>query len=308
MNSIPKQHEDCGKKTFIIDAHKYTAPALAGGLYLIATPIGNLGDITLRGLEVLAAADIVACEDTRTSRILLERYGIRQKTLSYHEHNAVGAGADLLRRMQSGGAVALISDAGTPLLSDPGYPLVQEAIKADIDIIPVPGASALLAALTGSGLPAHNFFFGGFLPPKQTARRSVLQIWQNLPCSLVFYESPRRLKACLDDMKDIFGGNRPACVCRELTKKFETFSRAELQHLAEFYSKESPPKGEIVLIIGGAAQIQENMEQEEIDALLLYLAEDLPAAKAAAAAAKQTGSKKNALYTRLLELKQNIQK
>ncbi|KAA6205710.1 MAG: 16S rRNA (cytidine(1402)-2'-O)-methyltransferase [Candidatus Tokpelaia sp.] len=291
------------EKSFIIGGHHYSAPPLPAGLYLIATPIGNLADITLRGLEVLAAADIIACEDTRTSRILLARYGICRKTIPYHEHNAREAGAALLRALQGGQAVALISDAGTPLVSDPGYPLVQQALAANIAIIPVPGASALLAALIGCGLPVHNFFFGGFLPPKQAARRKTLQAWQSLPCTMVFYESPRRVGACLADMAAIFGGSRPACLCRELTKKFETFDRGHLQNLAETYNSDTPPKGEIVLAIGGAETAAEALLPAEIDALLLHLAQTLPPARAAAEAARQIGGKKPLLYARLLELK-----
>jgi len=290
-------------KSFIIGGHKYSAPLLPGGLYLVATPIGNLGDISLRGLEVLAAADILACEDTRTSHILLARYGIRQKTVPYHEHNAAAAGAALLHALQEGQAVALISDAGTPLLSDPGYPLVSQAAQAGRAVIPVPGASALLAALTACGLPAHNFFFGGFLPPKQAARRQVLQAWRALPCTMIFYESPRRVAACLSDMADIFGGSRPACLCRELTKKFETFDRADLGRLAEIYGGDKAPKGEIALVIGGAEAAAAALSPAETDALLLHLAQSLPPAKAAQEAARQTGGKKQALYARLLALK-----
>jgi len=297
MNAV--NHE----KSFIIGAHKYSAPPLPGGLYLVATPIGNLADITLRGLEVLAAADIIACEDTRTSRILLARYGIHQKTIPYHEHNAREAGAALLRLLQEGRAVALISDAGTPLISDPGYPLMRQTLAANIAIIPVPGASALLTALTSCGLPMHNFFFGGFLPPKQAARRKTLQVWHSLPCTMVFYESPRRLAACLADMATIFGADRPACLCRELTKKFETFDRGNLQNLAEAYDSDTPPKGEIVLTIGGFDQAEAQTEQQEIDALLLHLAQTLPPARAAQEAARQTGGKKPVLYARLLQLK-----
>lgn len=305
MNSAPEQHENRSEKSFYIGGHKYDAPKLAGGLYLVATPIGNLGDITLRALEVLAAADIVACEDTRTSRVLLARYGIKTKTTAYHAHNEAAAGGHLLRIMQAGGAAALISDAGTPLLSDPGYLLALDAAKAGIPVFPIPGASALLAALTGSGLPAHHFFFGGFLPPKAAARQKALQMWQNLPCTLIFYESPRRAAACLADMAAVFGGSRPACLCRELTKKFETFDRRNLAELAAAYA-EAPPRGEIVLLVGGAAApAEKRMEQGEIDALLLDLAASMPAAKAAQAAAQQTGGKKTALYARLLALKQN---
>jgi len=293
------------EKSFIIGAHKYSAPHLDSGLYLVSTPIGNLADISLRGLEVLAAADIVACEDTRTSRVLLGRYGIKQHCVPYHEHNSDTAGADLLRTLERGDTVAVISDAGTPLLSDPGWPLAQEAIKAGIAVFPVPGASALLSALVGCGLPAHNFFFGGFLPPKRAARRQILEQWRALPCTMIFYESPRRAGDCLTDMAEIFGSSRPACLCRELTKKFETFHRASLSELAAYYS-ENTPKGEIVLTIEGAAADEQPMAQEDIDALLLGLAESLPAAKAAHEAARQTGGKKQELYTRLLELKKNI--
>jgi len=291
------------EKSFIIGAHKYSAPPLAAGLYPVATPIGNLGDMTLRGLEVLAAADIVACEDTRTSRVLLDRYGIHAKTIAYHDHNAEAAGRELLRALAEGKAIAQISDAGTPILSDPGFLLARSAMAAGFAVHPVPGASALLAALCGAGLPAHNFFFGGFLPPKSAARQTALAQWQNLPATLIFYESPRRAAACLKDMAAVFGGERPACLCRELTKKFETFQRGTLAELAALYAEDAP-RGEVVLVIGGAENTAAELSEADIDALLLKLSESLPPARAAHEAARRTGGKKQALYARLLALKQ----
>lgn len=274
------------------------------GLYLVATPIGNLSDITLRGLEVLAAADSIACEDTRTSRVLLERYGIKTKTTAYHEHSAAAATEALLRALAEGQAIALISDAGTPLLSDPGFVPARRAAAENIAVFPIPGASALLAALVGCGLPAHNFFFGGFLPPKQAARQTQLKKWRGLPCTLIFYESPRRAGACLADMAEIFGPERPACLCRELSKKFETFHRGSLAELAAHYT-EAPPRGEIVLAVGGAENPAAEFDAAATDALLLELAQTMPPARAAREAASQTGGSRAALYARLLELTQN---
>src|SRR5690606_39238945 len=193
------------KRSFVIGGHEIPARALEPALYLVATPIGNLGDITIRALETLAAADVLACEDTRVTRVLLDRYGIRRRTTAYHEHNAAEAGPKLVEAVLSGRSVALVSDAGTPLVSDPGFRLVGEIVAAGGRVVPIPGASALLAALTASGLPSDTFLFAGFLPAKAGQRRTRLEELRAVPATLIFYESPRRLADCLAAMAEVLG-------------------------------------------------------------------------------------------------------
>lgn len=289
--------------TFLVHQTVIPARPLEPALYLVATPIGNLGDVTLRALETLAAVDVVACEDTRVSRVLLDRYGIRQKLTAYHEHNAQAAGPRLLADLADGKAVALISDAGTPLVSDPGYRLVGEAIAAGHRVVPIPGASAVLAALTASGLPSDAFFFAGFLPVKDGQRRSRLEAVKAVPGTLVFYESPNRVADSLAAMRDVLGGEREAAVGRELTKTFEEMRRGSLAALAEHYEAAPTPKGEIVVCVAppGAAAAD---APGDVDRLLLSLAAEMPASKAAGEAARMTGQPKQALYRRLLELKE----
>ncbi|MFN3546014.1 MAG: 16S rRNA (cytidine(1402)-2'-O)-methyltransferase [Mesorhizobium sp.] len=290
-------------RTFLVHQTVIPARPLEPALYLVATPIGNLGDVTLRALETLAAVDIVACEDTRVSRVLLDRYGIRQKLTAYHEHNAQAAGPRLLADLAEGKAVALISDAGTPLVSDPGYRLVGEAIAAGFRVVPIPGASAVLAALTASGLPSDAFFFAGFLPAKDGQRRSRLEAVKAVPGTLVFYESPNRVADSLVAMRDVLGGEREAAVCRELTKTFEEIRRGSLDALAGHYADAPTPKGEIVVCVAppGAAAAD---APEDVDRLLLSLAAEMPASKAAGEVARMTGRPKQELYRRLLELRE----
>ncbi len=274
---------------------------MEAALYLVATPIGNLGDITLRALETLAAADILACEDTRVTRILLDRYGIRQRPVSYHEHNAAEMGPRLLEALSAGRSVALVSDAGTPLVSDPGFRLVEQALKAGFRVVPVPGPSAVLAALTASGLPSDTFLFGGFLPVKDGQRRSRLEELKAVPATLVFFESPRRLADTLAAMADVFGP-RPAAVARELTKTFEEMRTGSLAELAERYAALDAPKGEVVVCVGPPlARVA--ADARDIDRLLLSLAAEMPASKAAAEAARMTGGRKPDLYRRLMDLR-----
>lgn len=290
-----------GRRSYLIGQAAFAARALEPALYLVATPIGNLSDITLRALETLAAADLLACEDTRVTRKLLDRYGIRRRTTAYHEHNAAEAGPRLVEAVLSGKSVALVSDAGTPLVSDPGYRLAAEMIAAGARVVPVPGASALLAALSVSGLPSDAFFFAGFLPPRTGQRRTRLEELRTVPATLVFYESPRRLAASLADMEAVLG-DRPAAIGRELTKAFEETRRGSLGGLAAAYAGEETPKGEVVVCVGpplpmGAAEAQ------DIDALLLSLADEMGASRAAGEAARMTGGRKADLYRRLMELK-----
>lgn len=292
--------EQAKERTYRVGNTELIARPLAPALYLVATPIGNLGDITLRALETLAGADVLACEDTRVTRVLLDRYGIRNRPFAYHEHNAEEAGARLLAFLESGKTVALVSDAGTPLVSDPGYRLAQQAIEAGYPVIPIPGASAPLAALIGSGLPNDAFLFAGFLPAKDKARRDHLSALKDVPATLIFFESPHRIGATLKAAAEVLGGERMAAVCRELTKTFEEFRRGTLVALAEAFA-EASVKGEIVLVVGPPGE--KAADEIDVDALLLALAGEMPASKAAAEAARQTGLARSALYERLLALK-----
>ena len=294
---------ESAKHSYVIGQAQMTARPLETALYLVATPIGNLGDITLRALETLAAADILACEDTRVSRVLLSRYGIRRRTTAYHEHNAAEAGPKLIAALEEGRSVALISDAGTPLVSDPGYRLVGEALEKNIRVVPIPGPSAPLAALTASGLPSDAFLFAGFLPVKAGQRVTRLQELKAVPATLIFFESPRRLAGSLAAMSEALGGARKASIGRELTKAFEEIRRATLAELAAHYKQADTPKGEIVICVGPPEQAA--TEPADIDRLLLSLAAEMPASKAAAEAAKMTGGERQALYRRLMELKES---
>jgi len=283
--------------------HNIAVPArpLEPALYLVATPIGNLGDITLRALETLAGADVLACEDTRVTRVLLDRYGIQNRPFAYHEHNADEAGPRLLQALEAGKSVALVSDAGTPLVSDPGYRLAQQAIEAGYRVIPIPGASAPLAALVGSGLPNDAFLFAGFLPTKDKARRDRLAEFANAPATLIFFESPHRIGATLLAAADVLGGARQASVCRELTKTYEEFRRGTLSDLAVHYEEHDNVKGEIVLVIGPPKE--QPATEADVDAILTDLAKSLPTAKAATEAARLTGLPRKVLYQKLLDMK-----
>ncbi|MGG7519729.1 16S rRNA (cytidine(1402)-2'-O)-methyltransferase [Allorhizobium undicola] len=293
---------DRPQRSFRLNDSPVQARPLEAALYLVATPIGNLGDITLRALEVLAGADVLACEDTRVTRVLLDRYGIATRPYAYHEHNAADVGPRLIEALASGKSVALVSDAGTPLVSDPGYRLAQLAIEAGLKVVPLPGPSAPLAALVGSGLPNDAFLFAGFLPSKDKARRDALAGWEDVPATLIFFESPHRIGATLAAAAEVLGADRPACVCRELTKTFEEFRRGTLGELSGFYDDDRQVKGEIVLVIGPPLAPPPPAE-EDVDVLLLELAATLPAPKAAAEAARRTGLVRKDLYQRLLDLK-----
>ncbi len=277
------------------------ARPLEPALYLVATPIGNLGDITLRALETLAGVEILACEDTRVTRVLLDRYGIVNRPLAYHEHNAGEAGPRLLAALDEGRSVALVSDAGTPLVSDPGYRLGQMAISAGHKVVPIPGPSAPLAALVGSGMPSDAFLFAGFLPVKDKGKRDRLAELSRVPATLIFFESPHRIGASLVAAADVLGGGRRATVCRELTKAFEEFRRGSLEELAAYYA-DRPVKGEVVLVIA-PPEIDDVPGAMEVDVLLKELAASMPTSKAAAEGARLTGLSKKDLYQRLLALK-----
>lgn len=289
------------QRTYRVSDVVVAARPLEPALYLVATPIGNLGDITLRALETLAGADVLACEDTRVTRVLLDRFGIQNRPYSYHEYNANEAGPKLIAALEAGKSVALVSDAGTPLVSDPGYRLGQLAIEAGHRVVPIPGASAPLAALVGSGLPNDAFLFAGFLPVKDKARHERLARLREVPATLIFFESPHRIGDTLAAAAEELGAERPASVCRELTKTFEEFRRGSLRELADYYADRTV-KGEVVLVVGPPLE-KPAPEEGEIDRILGQLAKTLPTAKAATEAAKLTGLPRKDLYQRLLERK-----
>lgn len=272
-----------------------------GILYIVATPIGNLGDMSSRGVEVLQQVDAIAAEDTRHSAALLRHFSISTPMFALHEHNERQKSGSLLKRLVSGERIALISDAGTPLISDPGYFLVREAQQAGIRVVPVPGASALIAALSASGLPTDRFCFEGFLPSKGGSRRKQLASLSEETRTLAFYESPHRIVDSLGDMVTVFGEEREAVLARELTKTFETIRHATIGELLEWV-KEDPnqQKGEFVVLIHGAEKASSGLDPEA-GRIAALLAEELPVKQAAALAAKITGEKKNALYKYLLE-------
>ncbi len=228
----------------------HNANQMTGTLYIVATPIGNLEDITQRALRILREVDLVACEDTRRTRVLLNFFGIKTRTVSYHEHNERARAEQLCKLMAAGKNVALVSDAGTPLVSDPGFRIVQAAIEAGIPVMPIPGATAFVAALAASGLPADQFFFAGFLPARANARRKKLEELRTVPATLIFYEAPHRISATLKAALEVFG-NRRAAVAREMTKVHEEFARGRLDELGQRFSEGAPARGEMVLIIDG---------------------------------------------------------
>jgi len=280
---------------------KPAAGTLAPGLHLVATPIGNLADITLRAIETLAAADLIACEDTRVTAKLLRAHGITTRTTPYHEHNADRAGPDLLRRLEDGQAIALVSDAGMPLISDPGLKLVRRAAASGVRVTVVPGPSAPLAALVLSGLPSDRFLYTGFLPTRQAARRAELERLASIEATLVVFESPRRLAASLDDMERILG-HRDVCVARELTKLHEEVRRGTLADVAAHYRAAAAPKGEVVVVIGPPAKDAATIDWPEIDARLMAAIESMSVRDAAAMVAEACGVKRREAYARALDL------
>jgi len=275
---------------------------ISGALYVVATPIGNLGDMSARALEVLQAATVIAAEDTRHSGKLLHHFGIKTKTIALHDHNERMVSESIVARLQAGETVALVSDAGTPLISDPGYHLVAQARAAGCQVIPVPGASALLAALSASGLPSDRFTFEGFLPAKAGARRAKLEQLQDDPRTLVFYEAPHRIEESIAAMAAVFGGERPAVIARELTKTFETIHGDTLSALSNWLAADANQRrGEFVVMVGGAPQA-ELLVDAEAERVLCLLLEEVSLKQAAALAAKITGVKKNLLYQFALDL------
>lgn len=284
---------------FSINGYGLRAPRLEDGLYLVSTPIGHLKDITLRALETLAGAQLIACEDTRVSRVLLSHYGIATAVMAYHEHNSDTASVKIIEALQNG-PVALISDAGTPLVSDPGSRLVTQVLEAGHRVIPIPGASAVLAALVAADLGDNQFHFVGFLPTKEKARSTVFQSLGGHDATLVFYESPKRIAACLKSAATVYGNDRPAVVGRELTKRFETFYRGTLGELAEEFANADTPKGEIVLLIGrGAAQ----EEAFDLEAALQDRLAKVSLKQAVDEVTGMSGLKRRDVYQRALQLK-----
>jgi 16S rRNA (cytidine1402-2'-O)-methyltransferase len=273
----------------------------APGLHIVATPIGNLGDVSLRALATLAGVDLIACEDTRVTGRLLNRYRIRTNWTAYHEHNARRVLPRLIKTLQDGGSVALVSDAGTPLVSDPGHRLVEAVIAAGLPVTSIPGPAAAIVALTLAGLPADRFLFAGFLPPRSAARRRDLAELADVPASLVFYEAPHRLAASLADMADILG-YRDAAVARELTKLHEKVRRDRLDALAAAYAAE-PPRGEIVVIVGPSGDAADGAgDADALDARLREALATMSVRDAAVAVAAATGAKRRAVYARALAL------
>jgi 16S rRNA (cytidine1402-2'-O)-methyltransferase len=273
---------------------------LAPGLYLVATPIGNLGDVTLRALSVLRGVDRILCEDTRVTARLLARFGITTSLGLYHDHNAEAARPAVLAALRRGARIALVSDAGTPLVSDPGYKLVRAAIAENLPVTVAPGPSAALAALVLSGLPPDVFLFGGFLPSRQAARRRVLERWSGLAATLVFFESAARLAGCLADMADVLG-NRPAAIARELTKLHEELRRGRLVDLAAHYRDAGPPRGEAVIVVG--APEPSTPDDAELGERLRAALAELGVRAAAAQLAAETGLPRSELYRRALALR-----
>ncbi len=274
-----------------------------GNLYIVATPIGNLADISQRAVSVLQSVDLIAAEDTRHSGKLLQHLAIGTPCVAFHEHNERDRTGQLIQRLQGGESIALISDAGTPLLSDPGYHLVKAAHGHGINVIPVPGASALLAALVAAGLPTDRFIFEGFLPGKTVARSKYLTGLKNETATLIFYEAPHRILACLQDMAAILGEEREAVLARELTKAYETIRRDSLANLVKWVAADTnQQRGEIVLVVAGASPPADTALSPEVERILAVLLAHLPVKQAAGIAAELTGEKKNRLYEAALRL------
>jgi 16S rRNA (cytidine1402-2'-O)-methyltransferase len=287
-------------KTYILRGQPVEAPRLAAGLHIVATPIGNLRDISLRGLETLAAADLIACEDTRVTRKLLDHYGIATPLTPYHEHNAAAARPRLLQRLGAGAAIALVSDAGTPLVSDPGYKLVRAAREAGHAVSAVPGASAALAALTVAGLPTDRFFFEGFLPTKDRARENRIADLARVAATLILYESGPRLARSLAALAAGLGSRR-AAVCRELTKLHEEVRRGELTELARAYADGAEIRGEIVIVVEPPAAA-EAPSPNEVDALLRRALQRASVKDAVSEVTAATGRPRREIYQRALAL------
>jgi 16S rRNA (cytidine1402-2'-O)-methyltransferase len=293
------RHAGESARRYTVAGQAFEAPTLSAGLYIVATPIGNLRDITLRALEILSSADLVACEDTRVTRKLFDHYGLSTQLTAYHDHNAETARPKILARLAAGEAIALVSDAGTPLISDPGYRLVREAVAAGHPVTAAPGPSSALMALTVAGPPTDRFFFEGFLPARETARRARIAELARIPASLVLFESGPRLAATLADLATGFGA-REAAIARELTKLHEEVRRGDLASLAADYAAGAETRGEIVIVIAPPAPEQPGAA--DIDALLTAALARASLKDAVAEVAAVTGEPRRAVYSRALTL------
>jgi len=291
------------RPSYIIGAHRYEAEPLAPGLYVVGTPIGNLGDITVRALSTLAAAETVLCEDTRTSGKLMERFAIRTKLSPYHEHNAQKARPHILERLQQGATIALISDAGMPLVSDPGYRLVKEAVELGIPVTACPGPSAVLTGLALSGLPTDRFLFAGFVPQKQGERRRLFEEFAKLKATLIFFESPHRIIETLHDLATALPG-RAVAVTRELTKLHEEVLRGQAQEIAAQLAARAAVKGEITLLVGPPTE-GEPASDADIDTAINHALSTMPASKAASEVAKRFNANRADIYQRILSRKES---
>jgi len=276
---------------------------IKAGLYIVATPIGNLGDITKRSIETLKAVDVIACEDTRITGKLLNAFLIKKPMIAYHEHSAAGRLPQLLQMITEGKSVALVSDAGTPLISDPGYRLVEAAAEQDLFITTLPGASAVISALTLAGLPTNRFLFMGFAPTKTKARQDWFAAEENTAATLVYYESAKRLAGSLADALAVLG-NRQAAVCREISKKFEQTVRGDLKTLVARYQADGPPKGEVVVVIAPAAQLENTISKFDLDTkgILELALQHMTVKSAATFVADITGERKKAMYQQALDI------
>src|ERR1700676_999541 len=287
-------------RTFTVEGHILAAPKAVPGLHLVATPIGNLGDITSRALETLAGVDIIACEDTRITRRLIERYAISAQLKPYHEHNAALARPKILERLAQGASIALVSDAGTPLISDPGFKLVREVYAAGHPVIALPGPSSVLAALAVAALPTDRFFFEGFLPSRQMARRSRLNELARIDATLVMFESGNRIQDTLHDLAEIMG-SRDAAICRELTKLHEEVRRAPVFELVEM-ADTLETRGEFVVVVGPPAANAQIMAEGDLDDLLRSSLQRGSVKDAVAHAVEMSGRPRREIYARALEL------
>ena len=302
--NTPEVAEPPGRRSYVLNGQTLTVAKPDCGLYLVATPIGNLGDITLRALETLAGVDIIACEDTRITRRLTERYGISAQLKPYHEHNAAIARPKILEHLAKGAAIALVSDAGTPLISDPGFKLVREVCAAGFPMIALPGPSSVLTALSVAALPTDRFFFEGFLPPKQAARRARLTELSRINATLVLFESGNRVQDTLADLGEIMGG-RDAAICRELTKLHEEVTRAPLSELARS-ADALETRGEFVLVIAPPAAGTQAMTEKALDDLLRTALVRDSVKDAVAHAVELSGRPRREIYARALELAKEI--